>query len=238
MLVLSGVLSVVGLVLLFLAGLGISAGGRLFGVAADNPILVLLVGAGVIGLIVLITVLLPRTDRRPDTDHPPATPRLDEYQDRHPRLGAAFRQVLSTGRRAGRVHPRDWRLTLMTSAANWALDICCLYAACLAFGVHIGLWEIGAIYLGIQLVRQIPLTPGGIGLVEVSLLAALVAAHVPEAPASAAVLIYRLFAAWLIIPIGFVMLAFLRRRSPVTADASLPGCTIPKSLTIRMLVRP
>ena len=47
------------------------------------------------------------------------------------------------------------------------------------------------VYVGIQVLRQIPLTPGGIGIIEAALLAGLIAAGAAAAPAAAAVLIYR-----------------------------------------------
>lgn len=73
-------------------------------------------------------------------------------------------------------------------------------------GTDLALWEVIAVYLGVQIVRQIPLTPGGIGLVEVALIAGLVSAGVPAGPAAAATIGYRLFSAWLLIPVGYLVL--------------------------------
>ncbi|GGL89760.1 lysylphosphatidylglycerol synthase transmembrane domain-containing protein [Nakamurella endophytica] len=210
-LLLSGVLSLLALILLYLIGLGLSASGRIASLGGDNPVLAVVLGVLVVAVIVGAAVWLSRRSGRIDP-RPPATPRLDRWGVGHPRTAAVLRQVLLTGRRAARVEPHDWRLALLTSALNWGLDLACLWASCLAFEIDLNLFRVALIYLGVQVIRQIPITPGGVGVIEASLLAALVAAGAANAPAAAAVLVYRLFAAWMIIPIGFVMLALLRRR--------------------------
>jgi uncharacterized protein (TIRG00374 family) len=68
------------------------------------------------------------------------------------------------------------------------------------------------LYLGIQLVRQIPLSPGGIGLIETSLVAGLVLLGADNAAAAAATLGYRLLSCWLVIPAGLVAWLLLTRR--------------------------
>jgi uncharacterized protein (TIRG00374 family) len=136
---------------------------------------------------------------------------LDKYQTAHPKLGTALRQVLTTLRQARRVRWIDWNLALITTLAKWVLDAASLYAACRAFDIHINFLQLSAVYLSIQLIRQLPLTPGGIGVIEVALLAALISAGAPEAAATAAVLIYRLFSAWLLIPIGYLAMAAMAR---------------------------
>jgi uncharacterized protein (TIRG00374 family) len=141
----------------------------------------------------------------------PRPPKLDRYQATHPKLGAALRQVLTTLRQARRVRWVDWNLALVATLAKWVLDAASLFAACEAFGIRINFLQLSAVYLGIQLIRQLPLTPGGVGVIEVALLAALVSAGAPEAAAAAAVLIYRLFSAWLLIPIGYLAMAAMSR---------------------------
>jgi hypothetical protein len=79
---------------------------------------------------------------------------------------------------------------------------------------------LGAVYLTVQIVRQIPLTPGGIGVIELSLLAGLVSAGAGEAAAAATVLVYRLLSCWLIIPVGLLCWTLLRRPPHVRAEPS------------------
>jgi uncharacterized protein (TIRG00374 family) len=107
------------------------------------------------------------------------------------------------------------RIALAFAVANWLTDLCCLAAVAQAFHLPINLYQLGTVYVVVQLVRQVPITPGGSGLIEASLLTALVAAGATQGPAAATVLGYRLFSAWLIIPAGLFAWAMLRRRQRV-----------------------
>ncbi|GAA1612312.1 lysylphosphatidylglycerol synthase transmembrane domain-containing protein [Actinoplanes couchii] len=91
---------------------------------------------------------------------------------------------------------------LAAAVINWALDMFCLVAAAAACGVTLGWWQLALVYLAVQVVRQIPLTPGGLGLIEASMLTGLVTAGMPESTAAAVVLLYRLVSFWMILPLG------------------------------------
>jgi uncharacterized membrane protein YbhN (UPF0104 family) len=97
---------------------------------------------------------------------------------------------------------RYWSAGIGYATANWAADLACLVIVCGAFGVGVPVVQIGVVYLGIQLVRQIPLSPGGIGLVETSLVAGLTLLGANPVAAAAATLGYRLLSCWLVIPAG------------------------------------
>jgi uncharacterized protein (TIRG00374 family) len=130
---------------------------------------------------------------------------------RFPRLEKLL-QPLSTAITSSReVQGRHWTLALGSAVLNWLTDLLCLYAAARAFHLPISLATLGAVYLTVQVVRQVPLTPGGIGVIEVSLLAGLVSAGAGNAAAAATVLVYRLLSCWLIIPVGFGCWLALRR---------------------------
>ncbi len=199
---LSGVLSIVGLLLLAAANLVVVSWTRLSAAITDH----LAVTLSVVAAVALLVGWLVRRWQRPPG---PGTPRLDQYQSTHPRLGAAARQALTTIEQARRVGWTDWLLALALASAKWVLDAASLYAACRAFDIDIGTLQLAALYLGIQLLRQIPLTPGGLGVIEVALLAGLVALGAPDAAATATVLLYRLVSAWLMIPLGYVAMAGL-----------------------------
>ncbi|GAB3851455.1 flippase-like domain-containing protein [Dactylosporangium cerinum] len=83
-----------------------------------------------------------------------------------------------------------------------------------AFGIDVSLIGLATVYLTVQLVRQVPISPGGIGVVEVALLAGLVSAGAGHDAAAAAMLVYRLLSCWIIIPLGALTYATLRRRTP------------------------
>jgi uncharacterized protein (TIRG00374 family) len=93
---------------------------------------------------------------------------------------------------------------------NWLFDVACLLAVGRAFGLPVNAVKIVGAYLVVQLIRQIPLTPGGVGMVEASLLLSLVAAGATSDTAAAVVLTYRLLSCWLIAPIGLLSWFTLR----------------------------
>jgi uncharacterized protein (TIRG00374 family) len=126
------------------------------------------------------------------------------------------RRLVGLGRRIGTVALtmplRHRRVALTFAVANWLADLCCLVAVAQAFHLPLSFYQLGTVYVLVQLVRQVPVTPGGVGVIEASLLASLVAAGASQGPAGAVVLGYRLFSAWLIIPAGLFAWALLRRR--------------------------
>ncbi|GLZ46300.1 hypothetical protein Acsp06_24850 [Actinomycetospora sp. NBRC 106375] len=77
--------------------------------------------------------------------------------------------------------------------ANWVLDIGCLAACCAAVGAEgMTLALVLVAYAAATAASSAAFLPGGLGLVDGALLAALVAGGVPSHPALAAVLLYRL----------------------------------------------
>lgn len=211
-LLLSGLMSLSALVLLYLLGFGLAAALRLLREGTVSPMLVVFGGFVVL---VTVTALVAQHHRFSRAHrYSRLAGRLRDWAQRHPRVEPVVDGILQTGRQARKVGRRDWRLAMITSIGNWLFDVASLYASCLAFDISVNIFEVALIYIGIQLVRQIPLTPGGIGVIEASLLAALIATGAATGPASAAVLLYRLCSAWLLVPIGYVMLGLLRRRRP------------------------
>ncbi len=217
---LSGVLSTLALVLLYVAGIGLSAFSRATGLGLHSPWSLAFAAVGCLAVVVALAWLLDRGSRViPAESHP--SDRYLAWAKEHRRLGALLAGVASTGRSARGVRAQDWRWALTASVLNWGLDAACLYVCVVAAGIRVDLVSLGLIYLGIQVVRQIPLTPGGIGVVEASLLAALLAVGAAQGPASAAVILYRLLSAWLIVPVGYSMVWLLRRRAaPARPTAS------------------
>lgn len=83
------------------------------------------------------------------------------------------------------------------SAANWLGDVLALWLLFLAFGykMHVGVLLVG--YGVANLLVAIPLTPGGLGVVEAGLAGTYAAFGVPGGVAVVAVLGYRLVSYWL-----------------------------------------
>jgi uncharacterized membrane protein YbhN (UPF0104 family) len=124
---------------------------------------------------------------------------------------------------AGTVRRSDWAAALAFAVGNWVGDLACLILVGHAFGLTMTIVQVGGIYLAVQIVRQIPVTPGGIGLIEASLLVALVAAGAPSGAAAAVVLVYRVLSCWLIVPTGLIAWVVLQStgRRPAHDDLLL-----------------
>ena len=105
-----------------------------------------------------------------------------------------------------------WWQALPCAAGNWLFDFSALLAALAAVGAtpRPSLVLLG--YVVAVLLGTIPLTPGGLGFVEVGLAATLGLAGVGAAEATTAVLAYRLVSFWLPIPVGLAAGVLFRRR--------------------------
>jgi uncharacterized membrane protein YbhN (UPF0104 family) len=183
---------------MLLSGLASAAGlFLLYLVSAGNPrtIATLLTGATVLGL---AGWSLARRHRHETT----RWPRLEKLR-----------------RAAAAIRPRDAAATVALAALNWLLDLFCLVAVSHACGFPLSWNQTATVYLAVQVIRQIPLTPGGIGLIEAGLLTGLVTAGAPEPAAAAVVLGYRLFSFWLILPVGLAAYLRLTRRHGDAAPA-------------------
>jgi hypothetical protein len=110
--------------------------------------------------------------------------------------------------------PLLWR-ALMWATLNWILDAASLWVFLAAFG-HRTSPDGLLISFGLAMVlAAIPLTPGGVGVVEAVLTTALVGFGAPRGAAILGVISYRLVAYWLPIPLGAV--SYLSLRLPEAA---------------------
>jgi uncharacterized protein (TIRG00374 family) len=105
-----------------------------------------------------------------------------------------------------------WPQAVATAAGRWIFDFLCLYAALLAVGARPPLYIAVLAYSAAQLLGQIPITPGGLGVVEAGLTGTLALAGAPAAPAALATLAYRLVSFWLPLPAGLAAWVLHRRR--------------------------
>ena len=96
------------------------------------------------------------------------------------------------------------------AAANWLLDCASLYVFCLAFGAKISPIDVLVAYGLANVLAVIPLTPSGLGVVELTIIAVLKGFGVPGGVAAAGVLSWRLVNFWLPIPFGGVSYLSLR----------------------------
>jgi uncharacterized protein (TIRG00374 family) len=200
--IVSGLASIGGLALIYVSG-----GAVLFAYSSTTvfnwgPLVVVAALAVVTGIAVVLGNRL---------SHGPATATPTKERNRVTRYAHAL--LLSAGEawRAGsRLRTRDWCAVVGFAALNWLTDFFCLAACTRALGLPISLITLAGIYLGVQIVRQVPLTPGGIGVIETALVAGLTTWGATAVTATAAVLTYRLLSCWLLIPAGGVAALILR----------------------------
>jgi uncharacterized membrane protein YbhN (UPF0104 family) len=210
--VVSGLASIGGLTALYAGGALALAGG--VAVAGGDtsgpmwqPLLVVLV-------LVVVTASAVVAGRRfaggSDVASPTDGGRIVRY------LRIAARSGRDAWRAGAGLRTRDWALVLAYASAKWLADLACLIAVTRALDLPVSVTAQAGIYLSVQIVRQVPLTPGGIGVIETAFVTGLTAAGAAAAPAAAAVLIYRLLSCWLLIPAGGAAAMLLRRPTVVS----------------------
>jgi uncharacterized protein (TIRG00374 family) len=106
----------------------------------------------------------------------------------------------------------SWAAVAMFSLINWLADAGCLSAAVKAAGLPLPGRSIVLIWSAGAVTTTLNLTPGGLGVVETALIAGLVAANLPTAGATTAVLTYRLISFWLVLAVGWMVYPVVQRR--------------------------
>ena len=117
-----------------------------------------------------------------------------------------------------RATKRQYTFATFMSLRNWVASCVCLAMSIKATGAHIPLHGLILAYCLAIMASSTGLTPGGLGVVEATLTAGLVAAGLPTKQALPAVLLYRLISLWAVVVIGWVVAAWLRRTRPVLAQ--------------------
>lgn len=110
-------------------------------------------------------------------------------------------------------HPTRAGLAILGAIGFWAANIGILWASFKALGIAI---PFGVVVMGFFIgmtANLIPFAPAGVGAVDAGMIGTFVLFGFPEAEVFAAILIYRLVAFWLPIPLGIV--AFFQLRNTV-----------------------
>jgi len=119
----------------------------------------------------------------------------------------------------------DWRLLARSvgwAVANWLLDLASLGVFLAAFGHRVPIDDLLVAFGLANVLGAIPITPGGLGIIEGVLIPSLVGFGTPRGVALLGVATWRLFNFWLPIPIGAVTYLSLRvgeSRSMPAADS-------------------
>ena len=112
--------------------------------------------------------------------------------------------VLALGKR--------WQKALAMAVRNWMLDYLALVVALVAVGADPKPNLVLLAFATAAVLGMIPITPGGLGFVELGLVGALTLAGIPGGDALLATLAYRLFQYWLPIPAGAAAYLLFRRK--------------------------
>jgi len=173
----------------------------------DHPFYVVAAAAGVvlIGASGLGSWLVARS--RPGTHvasraEPLRSPRLQRWAHQWRHLVADIRAFLAD-------HDRR-NVALLFALGNWVLDATALWVCLAAFGEVVQPGLLLAAYGAANLLGLLPLTPGGLGVVEGVLIPGLLAFGVGGGAAVLGVLSWRVIQFWLPIPVGGIAYAALR----------------------------
>jgi len=118
--------------------------------------------------------------------------------------------------------PLDWAMSAAYALGNWTADCLCLVAAFEAVGTPVPWRGLLVAYGAAQVAANVPITPGGLGVVEGSLAVALVAYGGSTEGSVAAVLLYRIISFWATLPIGWLAWVALQvhgRRHPAASPS-------------------
>jgi Lysylphosphatidylglycerol synthase TM region len=174
----------------------------------------------VVTLLAILALAL-RMSRRAAADRPARqpTPRR-RCRGRWAPTGSGAAPILAHARnrwaqlRLLRLSSRSTAAAATGMLVSWLADISVLAVAFLALGAQPPWLGLLLAYCAGQIASSLPITPGGLGVVEASLTVALVAFGGCTAATLAAVLLYRLISHWLIIPTGAVAWLLLRTTAP------------------------
>jgi uncharacterized protein (TIRG00374 family) len=110
------------------------------------------------------------------------------------------------------------------ATANWLLDAASLWVFLFAFGAHVSPIDLLVAYGLANVLAVIPITPGGLGVVEFISISTLTGFGVAGGAATAGVICWRLVNFWLPIPLGglsYLSLRLTRSRVAATRPADL-----------------
>lgn len=120
--------------------------------------------------------------------------------------------------------PKAWSITLFFAALNWLADMACLAAAAYSVGTELSIGGLAIAYFTGHVVRMVPITPGGLGTVELALISTLTAGGQGANMAFATVFVYRVISFGVMTGIGWIVFAFgyaSRRKELLEADDEL-----------------
>jgi len=170
-------------------------------IAGFHPIYVVVALVGMIALLVVGAITYSLTHGEKGAVHfvrgvARRIPRLD------PDRAESFVRQLGTSLRALTGNRDLLRRTLRWAVLNWVFDAASLWCFVAAFHIYVDPFELFAAYGVANVLAVIPVTPGGLGTIDILTPALLVSFGLQRSPATLAVLAWRLVNFWIPIPIG------------------------------------
>lgn len=159
------------------------------------PVTALLVGASLLG-------------QELADDRSPLLIGAERLGDRFPKL---IGSRLTDGLNAIGVQVREWKSdpalvgrAVVWATVNWLTDVAALWIILWAVGARVNPVVALVAFSVANIAAMVPITPGGLGVVEFALVGTMVGLGVPPVQAAAGVAIYRLFSFWLPIPLSVI----------------------------------
>ena len=172
-----------------------------------------LLGLGMFCLLAIVGGVLLKTDRPLAAVGRAAQALRNRItRGRRPPLTGLDTRLLSERDTIRSVLGHNWWQALLLTAGRLGFDFGCLLAALRATGTHPQHALVLLAYAAANVVELVPITPGGLGLVEASLAGLLVLAGVHGGDALLATLAYRLASYWLPLSAGLPAYLLYRRR--------------------------
>ncbi len=108
---------------------------------------------------------------------------------------------------------RVWLACLAAATLNWTMDAVVLVMGLLTVGAPVPWRGVVLCYAAAQLLVELPVTPGGLGLVEGGLVEVLTRFNVPFSLATAGTLMYRAVSYWFLLLVGWAAVGVLTVRN-------------------------
>lgn len=104
--------------------------------------------------------------------------------------------------------PKVFVSAIIIAFIVWFLEITRMYVVFLAFGVHVSLGMVAAVFLLSTLVGMIPTLPGGLGAIDGIMILVYSMAGIPPFISTAATLVERLISFWMVSVLGLLTLPY------------------------------
>ena len=216
----SGIISTTVLAVVLGVGAGVTGGGATSIVGAVAMLL------GIVPIaVLLLSFRSPMVRRHVERVAQRLVERIRRAQRRAGRLDAVV--VTRAFERLARFR-LGWRAAATASAysaINWVTDIACLAVCVTAVGLPVPWTHLVIIYVATLGAASLSFTPAGIGLVESAIAVSLVQSGVPTSGAIVAALLYRAVSCWLVLCVGWVSYAIVRRVEIVASPATVRPAT-------------